>query len=143
MVATGFGFTRPRCAGEVYRIADFQIRKRPIGQSLNMRGCYKPVTGLRQDIVALWLHPDHTPKFSALCFHHWYAHFSVGKNQCFLDLLNAALGACGKRATGGWAAGDGPGLAALCRCGSAFVIAGGGVALASVASLCCCCLSAV
>jgi len=127
----------------MYRITDFQVRERPFGQSLNMRGCHEPVTGLRQDIVPLWLHADHTPKFSALCFHHWYAHFSIGKNQCFFDLLNDALGARGKGATGGCAVGDGTRTAGSCLCGSAFRVAGGCVALASIASLRCCCLSAV
>src|SRR5664279_3360093 len=79
------GFSRPRRAGKVYRITDFQVCERPFGQSLNMRGRHEPFTGLGQDIVPLWLHSDHSPEFSALSVHHRYAHFSIGKNQCFFD----------------------------------------------------------
>src|ERR1035437_6384594 len=133
------GFSRPRRAGEVYRITDFQVCERPFGQSLNMRGRHEPFTGLGQDIVPLWLHSDHSPEFSALSVHHRYAHFSIGKNQCFFDPLNGGFLAGGKGATGGRACGAVKALAAWCRCGSAFGGAGGcfsawALAVASCAS---------
>jgi hypothetical protein len=63
--------SRSRSTGKVDGISDFQVRKRPIGQSLNMRAGDKLVAGLNQHIVPLRLHSDnHSAVIAALCIHH-------------------------------------------------------------------------
>ena len=63
-------FSRSRRTGKMYGISDFQVRERPIGQSLDLRAGDKLIAGLNQHIVSLRLHSDnYSAVIVALCIH--------------------------------------------------------------------------
>src|ERR1017187_1690904 len=64
-----------RGAGKMHRVADFQIGKRSLGKSLDLRRGHKLIAGLSLNGVPTRLDPhDRVPSLFAAHIYHWTAH---------------------------------------------------------------------